>query len=57
MARPRKPLEEKLIPAKTALSPALFDRLDRVARQKDWPLSWVIRDLLSTTLREPKTKE
>ncbi len=55
MARPKKPLDEKLIQAKTTLSPAMFDRLDRLSRKREEPLSWVIRDLLYTTLRVPKT--
>lgn len=52
--RPRKPLGEKLVPAKVCLTPRMFDRIDRISRRADKPVAWVIRDLLTSTLREPK---
>lgn len=55
MGRPKKPVDQKLIPAKTTLTPAIFDRLDRVAREEGWPLSKTIRMLIDRTFREPKT--
>lgn len=55
MARPRKPVDEKLVPAKTTLTPARFDELDREARLRQVPLSTVLRDRINRTFREPKT--
>jgi hypothetical protein len=46
MARPRKPDGDKLVPAKTTLTPALFDRLDRLARAREEPLALIIRERL-----------
>ncbi len=55
MSRPRKPEDQKLVPAKTNLTPERFDQLDREARRRDVPLATVLRDRINSTFREPKT--
>lgn len=46
MGRPQKPDDERLVPAKTNLTPAAFDYYDRIARERDIPLSVVLRERL-----------
>ena len=56
MARPRKPDGEKLVPAKTSVSPTCFDALDRLARARDVSLAQIIRERLDDrSFRERKT--
>lgn len=55
MARPKKPPDQKLVPAKTTLTAERFDELDLEARRRDVPLSEVLRERIDRTFREPKT--
>lgn len=55
MARPKKPPDQKLVPAKTTLTAERFDELDLEARRRDVPLAEVLRERIDRTFREPKT--
>jgi len=49
--RPAKAVSEKLVPATVSLHPERFDRFDREARERDVPLSVVLREHLNRVSR------